>query len=127
MAGKKRKLKKELKRKLRKETKKEAKKVDERETEKQVYDKQTLQQLMMAQMMSSRARVSNGEGSGWITTQNQANADRIRYQQEINAMKAENKNLKKQADDIEQNEKFKDIKDNEQKRRLVSIIFKKLG
>lgn len=117
MAGKKRKLKKELKRKLRKEPKKKETKVDERKVEKQVYDKQTLQQLMMAQMMSSRARSSNGEGSGWITTQNQANADRIRYQQEINAMKAENKNLKKQADDIEQNEKFKDIKDKYENER----------
>lgn len=128
MAGKKRKLKKELKRKLRKETKKEAKKADERKTEKQVYDKQTLQQLMMAQMMSSRARSSNGEGAGWITTQNQANADRIRYQQEINAMKAENKNLKKQADDIEQNEKFKDIKDKyENERKTLESTIEELN
>lgn len=109
MAGKKRKLKKELKRKLRKETKKKETKADERKTEKQVYDKQTLQQLMMAQMMSSRARVSNGEGSGWITTQNQANADRMRYQQEINAKEKEAKEWKRKAENIEENKKYKDV------------------
>ena len=117
MAGKKRKLKKELKRKLRKETKKKETKADERKTEKQVYDNQTLQQLMMAQMMSSRARVSNGEGSGWITAQNQANADRIQYQQQLNAMKATNKELKRQVDDVEANEKFKDMKDKYENER----------
>ena len=109
MAGKKRKLKKELKRKLRKEVKKEAKKADERKTEKKVYDNQTLQQLMMAQMMSSRARVSNGEGSGWISVQNQANADRMRYQQEINAKEKEAKEWKRKAENIEENKKYKDI------------------
>lgn len=110
MAGKKRKLKKELKRKLRKETKKkEAKKVDERKTEKQVYDKQTLQQLMMAQMMSSRARSSNGEGAGWISVQNQANADKVRYQQEINAKEKEAKEWKRKAENVEENKKYKDV------------------
>lgn len=109
MAGKKRKLKKELKRKLRKETKKKETKVDERKVEKQVYDKQTLQQLMMAQMMSSRARSSNGEGTGWITAQNQANADKIRYQQEINAKEKEAKEWKRKAENVEENKKYKDV------------------
>lgn len=117
MAGKKRKLKKELKRKLRKETKKKETKKEMKENEKQVYDNQTLQQLMMAQMMSSRARVSNGEGTGWISAQNQANADRIQYQQQINAMKATNKELKRQVNDVEANEKFKDMKDKYENER----------
>ncbi len=109
MAGKKRKLKKELKRKLRKEVKKKETKADERKVEKQVYDNQTLQQLMMAQMMSSRARVSNGEGTGWISAQNQANADRIQYQQQINAKEKEAKEWKRKAENIEENKKYKDV------------------
>ena len=82
MAGKKRKLKKELKRKLKKDIKKnikkDIKKKENKDTkdaeskvEKQVIDNQTLQQIMMAQMMNSRSRVSNGENTSWIATQNQ--------------------------------------------------------
>lgn len=129
MAGKKRRLKKIAKRKLRKEglTATDSKRKDKENEEVKVpkIDNQTLQQLMMAQMMSSRARTSNGEGSGWISVQNQANADRIRQQQELNAMKAENKELKKQADDIEHNEKYKDMKDkyeNERKELERTVV-----
>ncbi len=134
MAGKKRRLKKIAKRKLRKANAHDEKSNEKRKDEENKVpkiDNQTLQQLMMAQMMSSRARSSNGEGSGWISVQNQANADKVRQQQELNAMKAENKNLKKQVDDIEQNEKFKDIKDkyeNERKaleRTIVELEEKK--
>lgn len=126
MAGKKRRLKKLAKRKLKKEglTATDSKRKDE-ENKVPKIDNQTLQQLMMAQMMSSRARTSNGEGSGWISVQNQANADRIRQQQELNAMKAENKELKKQADDIEHNEKYKDMKDkyeNERKELERTVV-----
>ena len=113
MAGKKRRLKKIAKRKLRKEglTATDSKRKDEENKENKVpkIDNQTLQQLMMAQMMSSRARSSNGEGSGWITTQNQANADRIRYQQQINAKEKEANEWKRKAENIEENKKYKDI------------------
>ena len=105
-----------MKRKMKKEVRKEDKEKVKPAVAKQNYDNQTLQQLMMAQMMSSRARSSNGEGS-WISVQNQANADKIRYQQELNALKARNKELKKQADDIEQNEKYKDMKDKYENER----------
>ena len=115
MAGKKRRLKKIAKRKLRKEglTATDSKRKDEENKENKVpkIDNMSLQQLMMAQMMSSRARSSNGEGAGWISVQNQANADRIQQQQNINSLKNEVKRLKKEADDIEQNEKYKEMKE----------------
>ena len=120
MAGKKRRLKKIAKRKLRKANAHDEKSNEKRKDEENKVpkiDNMSLQQLMMAQMMSSRARSSNGEGSGWISVQNQANADKIRQQQELNAMKAENKNLKKQVDDIEQNEKYQDMKDKYENER----------
>lgn len=128
MAGKKRRLKKIAKRKLRKTNVHDEKSNEKRKDEENKVpkiDNQTLQQLMMAQMMSSRARSSNGEGAGWISVQNQANADKVRQQQELNAMKAENKNLKKQVDDIEQNEKYKDMKDkyeNERKELERTVV-----
>ena len=113
MAGKKRRLKKIAKRKLKKEeltvTDSKRKDKENKENKVQKMDNQTLQQLMMAQMMSSRARVSNGEGAGWITAQNQANADRMRYQQEINAKEKEAKEWKIKAENIEENKKYKDI------------------
>ena len=128
MAGKKRRLKKIAKRKLKKANAHDEKSNEKRKDEENKVpkiDNQTLQQLMMAQMMSSRARSSNGEGSGWISVQNQANADRIRQQQELNAMKAKNKELKKQTDDIEYNEKYKDMKDkyeNERKELERTVV-----
>lgn len=111
MAGKKRKLKKELKRKLRKDIKKDNKdkKVDKSKVEKQVLDNQTLQQIMMAQMMSSRDRIRKGEDVSWITVQNQANADRIQDQQKINDLKAAKKEWERKAKNIEENEKYKEI------------------
>lgn len=112
MPGKKRKLKKDLKRKLRKEIKKKEnkdKKVDKSKVEKQVIDNQTLQQIMMTQMMSSRNRVSNGENTSWIATQNQNNADRIQAQQKINALKTEKQEWERRAKNIEENEKYKEL------------------
>ena len=113
MAGKKRRLKKIAKRKLKKEeltvTDSKRKDKENKENKVQKIDNQTLQQLMTAQMMSSRARVSNGEGVSWITTQNQANADRMRYQQEINAKEKEAKEWKIKAENVEENKKYKDI------------------
>lgn len=112
MPGKKRKLKKELKRKLRKDIKKKENKVtkvDKSKTEKQVLDKQTLQQIMMTQMMSSRDRIRKGEDTSWITTQNQANADRIQAQQKINALKTEKQEWERKAKNIEENEKYKEL------------------
>lgn len=113
MAGKKRRLKKIAKRKLRKEglTATDSKRKDEENKENKVpkIDNQTLQQLMMAQMMGSRARSSNGEGAGWISVQNQANADRIRQQQQINAKEKEAKEWKRKAENIEENIKYKDV------------------
>ena len=106
MPGKKRKLKKELKRKLRKDIKK---KVDKSKVEKQVIDNQTLQQIMMAQMLSSRDRVRKGEDTSWITTQNQANADKIQYQQKINALKAASKEWEMKAKNIKENEQYKEL------------------
>lgn len=121
MAGKKRRLKKIAKRKLKKEglTATDSKRKDKENEENKVpkIDNMSLQQLMMAQMMSSRARTSNGEGSGWISVQNQANADKIQYQQELNTLKARNKDLKNQVDDIEQNEKYQDMKDKYENER----------
>lgn len=111
MAGKKRKLKKELKRKLRKETKKKGMNAAESKVEKQVLDKQTLQQIMMAQMMSSRDRIRKGEDTSWITTQNQANADKIQAQQKINALKAEKKEWEMKAKNIKENEQYKEIEE----------------
>lgn len=110
MAGKKRRLKKIAKRKLRKEglTATDSKRKDE-ENKVPKIDNQTLQQLMMAQMMSSRARSSNGEGSGWVSVQNQANVDRIRYQQQINAKEKEAKEWKRKAENIEENIKYKSV------------------
>ena len=110
MPGKKRKLKKELKRKLRKDIKKDIKKkVDKSKVEKQVLDNQTLQQIMLAQMMSSRDRIRKGEDTSWITTQNQANADKIQYQQRINALKTEKQEWERKAKNIEDNEKYKEL------------------
>ncbi len=112
MPGKKRKLKKELKRKLRKDIKnKENKrtKVDKSKVEKQDIDNQTLQQIMMAQMMNSRDRIRRGEDTSWITTQNQANADRIQAQQKINALKAEKQEWERKAKNVEENEKYKEL------------------
>ena len=115
MPGKKRKLKKELKRKLRKETKKKENKdnkvtkVDKSKVEKQVIDNQTLQQIMMAQMMNSRDRLRKGEDVSWTTVQNQYNADKIKHKQEINALKAENQELERKAKNIEENEKYKEV------------------
>lgn len=132
MAGKKRKLKKETKRKLKKNIKKETKnkvtKVDESKTEKQVIDNQTLQQIMMAQMMSSRSRVSNGENTSWIATQNQKYADEIQHRQELNAMKEKNKELKRQRDNIEENEKFKQMKEKyENKEKMLKSYIVELN
>lgn len=113
MAGKKRRLKKIAKRKLKKEglTATDSKRKDEENKENKVpkIDNQTLQQLMMAQMMSSRARSSNGEGSGWVSVQNQANVDRMRYQQQINAKEKEAKEWKRKAENIEENIKYKSV------------------
>ena len=112
MPGKKRKLKKELKRKLRKDIKKKDnkdKKVDKSKVEKQVIDNQTLQQIMIAQMMSSRDRVRKGDDTSWITTQNQSNADKIQYQQKINALKTEKQEWERKAKNIEENEKYKEL------------------
>ena len=106
MPGKKRKLKKELKRKLRKDIKK---KVDKSKVEKQVIDNQTLQQIMMTQMMASRDRVRKGEDTSWITTQNQANADKIQYQQKINALKTEKQEWERKAKNIKENEQYKEL------------------
>lgn len=106
MPGKKRKLKKELKRKLRKDIKT---KVDKSKVEKQVLDNQTLQQIMMAQMMNSRDRVRKGEDTSWITTQNQANADKIQYQQKINALKTEKQEWERKAKNIKENEQYKEL------------------
>ena len=114
MPGKKRKLKKELKRKLRKDIKKKENKVtkvDKSKVEKQVLDNQTLQQIMMTQMMSSRDRVRKGEDTSWITTQNQANADRIQAQQKINALKKEKQEWEIKAKNIEENEKYKEMEE----------------
>ena len=112
MAGKKRRLKKIAKRKLRKEglTATDSKRKDEENKENKVpkIDNMSLQQLMMAQMMSSRARSSNGEGAGWISVQNQANADKVRQQQELNEAKKEAEKWKKEAQDIEHNEKHRE-------------------
>ena len=109
MAGKKRRLKKIAKRKLRKEglTATDSKRKDE-ENKVPKIDNMSLQQLMMAQMMSSRARSSNGEGAGWISVQNQANADKVRQQQELNEAKKEAEKWKKEAQDIEHNEKHRE-------------------
>lgn len=136
MAGKKRKLKKELKRKLKKDIKKnikkDIKKKENKDTkdaeskvEKQVIDNQTLQQIMMAQMMNSRSRVSNGENTSWIATQNQKYADEIKHKQELNAMNEKNKELKRQRDNIEYNEKYiklKEEKENEEKMLKRKIV-----
>lgn len=118
MAGKKRRLKKIAKRKLRKANAHDEKSNEKRKDEENKVpkiDNQTLQQLMMAQMMSSRARSSNGEGAGWISVQNQANADKVQQQQIINTLKNENKKWKKKAEDIEHNEKFREIKEGYEK------------
>ena len=112
MPGKKRKLKKELKRKLRKDIKKKDNKdmkVDKSKVEKQVIDNQTLQQIMLAQMLASRDRVRKGEDTSWITTQNQSNADKIQYQQKINALKTEKQEWERKAKNIEENEKYKEL------------------
>ena len=132
MAGKKRKLKKELKRKLKKDIKKDIKKKENKDTkaaeskvEKQVIDNQTLQQIMMAQMMNSRSRVRNGENTSWLATQNQRYADEIKHRQELNAMNEQNKELRRQRDNIEENEKYKKLKEekeNEEKMLKRKII-----
>ena len=132
MVGKKRKLKKDLKRKLKKDIKKNIKKKENKDTkyaeskvEKQVIDNQTLQQIMMAQMMNSRSRVSNGENTSWIATQNQKYADEIQHRKELNAMKEKNKELKRQASNIEENEKFIEMKEkyeNEEKMLKNKIV-----
>ena len=132
MAGKKRKLKKDLKRKLKKNIKKDIKKKEikstnasESKVEKQVIDNQTLQQIMMAQMMNSRSRVSNGENTSWLATQNQKYADEIQHKKELNAMKTKNKELQRQVDNIEYNEKFialKEKNENEEKMLKNKIV-----
>ena len=139
MAGKKRKLKKELKRKLKKDIKKnikkDIKKKENKDTkdaeskvEKQVIDNQTLQQIMMAQMMNSRSRVSNGENTSWIATQNQKYADEIKHRQELNAMNEKNKELKRQRDNIEYNEKYIKLKEkNENEEKLLKIKIEELN
>ena len=116
MPGKKRKLKKALKRKLMKDIKKETKKKDnkdkkaaESKVEKQVLDNQTLQQIMMAQMMNSRDRLRKGEDVSWTTVQNQYNADKIKAQQEINALKTEKQEWERKAKNIKENEQYKEI------------------
>ena len=113
MAGKKRRLKKIAKRKLRKEglTATDSKRKDEENKENKVpkIDNMSLQQLMMAQMMSSRARSSNGEGAGWISVQNQANADKVQQQREMNEAKKEAEKWRKEAQDIEHNEKHREM------------------
>ena len=131
MAGKKRKLKKDLKRKLKKDIKKnikkDIKKKEDKDTkdaeskvEKQVIDNQTLQQIMMAQMMNSRSRVSNGENTSWLATQNQKYADEIKHKKELNAMREVNKELQRQRDNIEYNEKFIKLKEkNENDEKLL--------
>ena len=121
MAGKKRKLKKDLKHKLKKDIKKDIKKNikkdikkkenkdtkdAESKVEKQVIDNQTLQQIMMAQMMNSRSRISNGENTSWLATQNQKYADEIKHKKELNAMREENKELQRQRDNVEYKEKY---------------------
>lgn len=114
MPGKKRKLKKELKRKLRKDIKKKDnkdKRVDKSKTEKQVLDNQSLQQIMMTQMMMSRDRINKGDNTSWITTQNQANADKIQSQQQINALKAAKKEWEMKAKNIKENEQYKEIEE----------------
>ena len=65
--------------------------------EKQVIDNQTLQQIMMAQMMSSRDRIRKGEDVSWTTVQNQQQADKIQAQQKINALKAEKQEWERKA------------------------------
>ena len=139
MAGKKLKLKKELKRKLKKDIKKnikkDIKKKENKDTkdaeskvEKQVIDNQTLQQIMMAQMMNSRSRVSNGENTSWIATQNQKYADEIKHRQELNAMNEKNKELKRQRDNIEYNEKYIKLKEkNENEEKLLKIKIEELN
>lgn len=127
MAGKKRKLKKELKRKLKKNIKKDIKKKENKDTkdaeskvEKPVIDNQTLQQIMMAQMMNSRSRVSNGENTSWLATQNQKYADEIKHKKELNAMREENKELQRQRDNVEYNEKFIKLKEeNENAEKML--------
>ena len=127
MPGKKRKLKKDLKRKLRKDIKKKDnkdKKVDKSKVEKQDIDNQTLQQIMMAQMMNSRDRIRRGEDTSWITTQNQANADKIQAQQKINALKKEKKEWEIKAKNIKENEQYKEIEEKlkqevEEKKKAV--------
>lgn len=114
MPGKKRKLKKELKRKLRKDIKKKDnkdKKVDKSKIEKQVLNNQTLQQIMMSQMMSSRDRIRKGDDVSWTTVQNQANADRIQAQQKINALKTEKQEWERRAKNIKENEQYKEIEE----------------
>lgn len=114
MAGKKRKLKKALKRKLMKDIKKKDnkdKKAVESKVEKQVIDNQTLQQIMMAQMMNSRDRLRRGEDVSWTTVQNQNNADRIQAQQKINALKAASKEWEMKAKNIKENEQYKEIEE----------------
>lgn len=127
MAGKKRKLKKALKRKLMKDIKnKENKstKVDKSKVEKQVIDNQTLQQIMMAQMMNSRDRLRKGEDVSWTTVQNQYNADKIKAKQEINALKKEKQEWERKAKNVEENEKYKEIEEKlkqevEEKKKAV--------
>lgn len=134
MAGKKRKLKKELKRKLKKDIKKDIKKKENKDTkaaeskvEKQVIDNQTLQQIMMAQMMNSRSRVRKGDDPSWLATQNQKYADEIKHRQELNAMNEQNKELIRQRDNIEENEKYKKLKEEKEneekmlKRKIVEL------
>lgn len=114
MPGKKRKLKKELKRKLRKEIKKKENKVtkvDKSKVEKQVLDKQSLQQIMMAQMMMSRDRINKGDNTSWTTVQNQATTDKIKAQQEINALKTEKQEWERKAKNIKENEQYKEIEE----------------
>lgn len=114
MPGKKRKLRKDLKRKLRKDIKKKDnkdKKVDKSKVEKQVIDNQTLQQIMMTQMMNSRDRIRKGEDVSWTTVQNQYNADKIQAQQKINALKTASKEWEMKAKNIKENEQYKEIEE----------------
>lgn len=113
MPGKKRKLKKELKRKLRKDIKKDNndKKVDKKHEQKQVLDKQTLQQIMMTQMIMSRDRINKGDNTSWTTVQNQQQADKIKAQQEINALKAAKQEWERRARNIKENEQYKEMEE----------------
>ena len=118
MAGKKHKLKKDLKRKLKKDIKKDIKKKDNKRTkvdkskvEKQVIDNQTLQQIMTAQMMNSRDRIRKGEDVSWTTVQNQRYADKIKAQQEINALKTEKQEWERKAKNIKENEQYKELEE----------------